>query len=425
MDANQEKKERSFIREHIVPKKRTRRVLLTILATMGLALLFGAISAVSFYTSRVILEQNTPTEASVEAPVVTLPRNDPEAAETGGETPEEPGTEPGTSGQEDATESREAEPQETAVPEVNLKSIFRDVRNGLLRVTITDTIADELFGTPVVKEQTTFAVLIAEAEDYVYAVFDAGLMGPDSELSVSHNNYAVQFAMLGTDVYTGLSVLRVEKASIVTAYTVVPFGNSHTVSAADEIYMIGAQTDAYIAMDTGHITYISGYEDVVDGYRQLIFTNMQRMSGTAAFLLNQRAEIIGWVNDISAGSGNIATAAGVRSLLNIIEDLSSERPTAFIGITGRSLSQQEGERLGLPGGYYIRSVSSDSPAQEAGLRTGDRIISVNETTMQTSYSLQEFIDTLDAGAELTVRIERRNADGWQEMTLLLRTGNRF
>lgn len=59
MEHEHEKEERSFIREHIVPRKNAKKVLLTILATVGLALLFGAIAGVSFYVSQNVMKANT------------------------------------------------------------------------------------------------------------------------------------------------------------------------------------------------------------------------------------------------------------------------------------------------------------------------------------------------------------------------------
>ena len=68
-----EQKKRSFVREHIVPRKNTKRIILTVLSTIGLALLFGAIAGVAFFVSQDILDGNSVTEAP---PTVSISRDE-------------------------------------------------------------------------------------------------------------------------------------------------------------------------------------------------------------------------------------------------------------------------------------------------------------------------------------------------------------
>ena len=57
-------------------------------------------------------------------------------------------------------------------------------------------------------------------------------------------------------------------------------------------------------------------------------------------------------------------------------------------------------------GTYIYSISSGSSAAEAGLQPGDRIISVNGTTIGSYDDLKTFLKTVSVGDPLRFVISR-------------------
>ena len=66
MDRNEDKKERSFIRERIVPKKNVKKILFTVLGVIAAAAVFGVVAGVAFNLSRDLFGRETaPTESQI------------------------------------------------------------------------------------------------------------------------------------------------------------------------------------------------------------------------------------------------------------------------------------------------------------------------------------------------------------------------
>lgn len=93
--------------------------------------------------------------------------------------------------------------------------------------------------------------------------------------------------------------------------------------------------------------------------------------------------------------------------------LTSVNGTSVVGI-GVSI-----ESLFQDGGYRIASVLKDSPAEEAGLKTGDRIVAVDNTPLTIDSNLQAMISGPE-GTEVTISI-RRAAGTTKTLTLTRRT----
>ena len=105
-DNQNEEKKRSFVREHIVPRKNTKKIILTILSTIGLALLFGAIAGVAFFVSQDILDGNTVTQAP---PTISISPDDHGPNNTDPFFPEQSSSVPERDSAESTTETKEAE----------------------------------------------------------------------------------------------------------------------------------------------------------------------------------------------------------------------------------------------------------------------------------------------------------------------------
>ncbi|MBR3437745.1 MAG: PDZ domain-containing protein [Lachnospiraceae bacterium] len=473
-----EQKKRSFVREHIVPRKNTKRIILTVLSTIGLALLFGAIAGVAFFVSQDILDGNSVTEAP---PTVSISRDesrpdntsaffpetttarDPESDQAGsgpderetesgeifpgGETERIPTEYPGADDTESTTEDsgEGTEGRETTAPEETsdgaetpentqtetpeeteketaaptILDVYKQIRTGFVSIMISIPEGTDIFGTPVYKTLNTFGTVVTESEENYYVLFD-GSMLIDGSLVTPHIDTAVlDSELLGRDALTGLSVISVPKSEQNSSLTVIPLGNSNLTLTAETVYQFGYQMGDFIAMDQGVVSYVSAYENFIDGYRMMIYTGMQRREGTFSILVNQSGEIIGLIGDKVSMGGTMAAARGISSIKYLIDDLCSGRDTAYIGLKGRAVGSEEAASSGRSAGFYIQELDENGPAYRSGLQPGDRIITLNEQAIPHSFGLQLQIDDLEPGSEIRIQIARLGSDG-REMILLYR-----
>jgi len=92
----------------------------------------------------------------------------------------------------------------------------------------------------------------------------------------------------------------------------------------------------------------------------------------------------------------------------------AKKPEIGRGFMGVATEPREG------GGLTVTKVAGETPAEEAGLKEGDVILSINETPLDSREQLRELLAELAPGDELVLEIER---DGERE-TLTFELGER-
>ncbi|MCC6738557.1 MAG: PDZ domain-containing protein [Planctomycetia bacterium] len=80
---------------------------------------------------------------------------------------------------------------------------------------------------------------------------------------------------------------------------------------------------------------------------------------------------------------------------------------AFLGVSPEELTEEMLEHLKIESGVLVRDVTPNSPAEEAGLKQGDVILSVDGQELATPEDLQKAIAARKAGAEVTLSILRK------------------
>jgi S1-C subfamily serine protease len=109
-------------------------------------------------------------------------------------------------------------------------------------------------------------------------------------------------------------------------------------------------------------------------------------------------------------SNNVGFAISIDSARPVIEALREGRTPAiaFLGVEAETVTPQlaESRDLGVDVGAFVRSVTSDSPAQRAGIETGDVIVEVDGTAVTRAEEVVGAIRRHAPGDEIAVTIDR-------------------
>lgn len=152
----------------------------------------------------------------------------------------------------------------------------------------------------------------------------------------------------------------------------------------------------------------------------------------------QRAGIVRGDILIELGGKKVATQDEVRQVLSkhsagdtitavVIHGSKSEKlrvtletrlyhPVFGVDFSSGSTGRTRG--AGRPGAY-VDSVRAQGPAQKAGIRPGDVIISVDGTSVDSSHTLTQLIDSYSPGSHVSIRVEQPNG---QRLTLSVELG---
>ena len=149
----------------------------------------------------------------------------------------------------------------------------------------------------------------------------------------------------------------------------------------------------------------------------LIQTDCAINSGNSGgALFNLYGEVIGITNAKYSGSGssseasidNIGFAIPINHVRGIVQSIIENGYIAkpYIGVSVDDVSE-ETQSYGLPQGAAVKSVTQDSPAEEAGLQVNDIITKAGDTEISGSKDLVDVVGAASVGDQLVLTVYRQ------------------
>ncbi len=170
-----------------------------------------------------------------------------------------------------------------------------------------------------------------------------------------------------------------------------PFGLSETVTAG----IISAK---------GRVIGSGPYDDFIQTDASI---NPGNSGGP---LFNARGEVIGINTAIVAGGQGIGFAIPVNMAKSIIPQLRDTGKVArgWLGVSIQPVTKELSQAFGLKdeGGALVSEVTPESPAQKAGIRTGDVIVEFDGKAIKEMNELPRVVAATAAGKEVTVKVVR-------------------
>ena len=431
-----------FIRETIEEKPRMpfgKKLLLTVF----LALVFGAVAAITFVFGKGVAEKFVTTSETETVESIYFPPDTPPAPTTEAETTEPASTEETESTAEETlpAESTEGTEDPTAAlremiesliaadePDItDMQLLYRaageltaDTGRALVTVSITRKGTDA-FGTEYTYEEQSFGVIIALTSKEVLILTPYAESGPvDGSVSVRFvNGTSADAYTKSTDRISGLAMLAVTVRGLndatKEAFKVIDLGNSYNCTAGQPVIAMGAPAGANGSLRYGILTHLTDESVEVDNIVRRLNTDMTSFSGSRGFLIDLNGELIGWFDEDQTENGLIS-AVGISDIKSYLQNLSNGLATACLGITGQTLSGRMKEQLGVEdNGVYIISCVDDGPAMTAGLMSGDIITAISGEPVVSMLALRTRL--LDMNTEQTVKITvlRQSGSSYQPL----------
>ncbi|MCI8440939.1 MAG: PDZ domain-containing protein [Provencibacterium sp.] len=232
------------------------------------------------------------------------------------------------------------------------------------------------------------------------------------------NGESYEASLIGTDEQTDLAVLKIDAQGLSAATT----GDSDALQVGEETVAIGNPLGELGGTVTNGIVSALGREVTIDGETMtLLQTNAAINPGNSGGgLFNSRGELIGIVVAKSSGTGveGLGFAIPVNTAQKVIDDLIRQGYVGGRGELGISIVDIQDARTALyyrvnEPGTYVAQVQEGSAAALAGMKVGDRIVSVDGTEISSSTELRTAVKNHSAGETLQVEVSR---DG-QRMSL--------
>ena len=429
-----------FIRETIEEKPRMsfgKKLLLTVF----LALVFGAVAAITFVFGKGVAERFVTTAGTEPPESIFFPPDTPPSSTTPAETSVSQPTEPDSTAEETAAEGtaesadaaealKEMVESMIAAKEPDIgdmqmlysaaAELVTETNRALVTVSITRKGIDAFRNEYTYVDQS-FGVIVAVTSKEVLILTPYAESGPDDgSVSVRFvNDTSADAYTKSTDRISGLVMLAVAVRGLddatKNAFRAIDLGNSYNCSAGQPVIAMGAPTGANGSLRYGILTHLTEDAAVVDNNIRILHTDLSAVEGSRGFLINLNGELTGWF-DGALTEGGFLSAVGISDLKSYLQNLSNGLSTAYLGITGQTLSGRMKEQLGIEeNGIFVLSCADEGPAMVAGLMSGDIITSISGEPVVSMMALR--MRLLDMNTEQTVKISvlRRSGAAYQPL----------
>lgn len=149
-------------------------------------------------------------------------------------------------------------------------------------------------------------------------------------------------------------------------------------------------------------------------------------------LLNMDGEVIG-INSAKLASTEVegmCYAIAISDVSDVLEDLMNETPRdkvedgkhGVLGITGASVSEEGIQIYGMPAGVFIKEVTEDGPAEEAGIKKNTIITEFNNKRVKTIEALVDMLEYYEPGEEVELTIQVVDGDSYKEKKVTVTLG---
>ncbi|HEV8118279.1 MAG TPA: trypsin-like peptidase domain-containing protein [Thermoanaerobaculia bacterium] len=245
---------------------------------------------------------------------------------------------------------------------------------------------------------------------------DHVISGASKIIATTKGGQELACEVIGSDADNDLAVLRVKKPT--SALPTIKMGTSADLLIGETVVAIG---NPFGLSNTVTAGVLSALGRSVPGENQRVYNDFIQIDApinpgnSGGPVVNIQGDMIGVATAIIGGAQGIGFAIPVDRAHRIVNDLlkfGHVKPV-WVGLHGHSASARDGESRAK--GFHIRSVDPDSPAEKAGIRAGDQIVSLDAMPIDSQESFETALSTRGPGKPMKLLV--RGASGERTVTV--------
>ena len=257
-----------------------------------------------------------------------------------------------------------------------------------------------------------------------YIVTNNHVVENASEIEVTlHDNGSYKAKVIGTDPSTDIALLKIKGEDL----EAISLGNSDLVEVGQWVLAVGNPYNLNSTITAGIISAKGRNINIIDDQSAIeafIQTDAAINPGNSGgALVNLNGELVGINTAIASPTGAYAGygfAIPVNIVNKVVEDIMKYGMVqrAFLGVLIRDIDGNliQDKHLKISEGVYVDSLTENSAATRAGIKTGDVITRVDDIPIRQSADLLEQIGRRRPGDEVNIVIDRKG----KEMTFAVK-----
>ena len=191
---------------------------------------------------------------------------------------------------------------------------------------------------------------------------------------------------------------------------VADLGDSSAVETGEEVIAIGnplgkefSETVTSGIVSSANRTITKSDSSTVEYIQTDAAINSGNSGGP---LINSQGQVVGinTAKEVGEGIEGIGFSIPINVLTEKLDSLS--KPMLLLGITGRTIDENTAKLRNLPQGVYVVTVSEYSPAEKAGLKSGDVITNFGGNEITSIDQLNTYKQNYSEGDTVSMTISR-------------------
>jgi serine protease Do len=241
---------------------------------------------------------------------------------------------------------------------------------------------------------------------------DHVISGASRIIATTKGGQELACELVGSDADNDLAVLRVKKVG--AALPTIKLGTSSDLLIGETVVAIG---NPFGLSNTVTAGVLSALGRSVPGDNQRVYNDFIQIDApinpgnSGGPVVNIQGDLIGIATAIiGGGAQGIGFAIPVDRAKRIVSDLvkfGHVKPV-WVGLHGRTVASREEE--GRPKGFRVRSVDPGSPAEKAGIKPGDQILSVDATAIDSPEAFETALSTRGPGRPMKLVLKNGAAE---------------
>ena len=248
-----------------------------------------------------------------------------------------------------------------------------------------------------------------------YILTCAHVVDGASSITVTIDDKDYTATLVGEDTTSDVAVIKIDA----TGLTPATVGDSDNLKVGQSVMAVGNPLGELGGTVTGGMISALNRSVTIQGTSSTNTMSLIQMDASVSpgnsggGLFNMNGELIGIVNAKSSSSDaeGLGFAIPINDAIKVAQELLENgyvtgRP--YLGITYLAVTDaQTAQQLGVNAyGVYIVDVTKGGPADQAGLKTGDRIISVDGSEIAAKDDLGTLMQKHAAGDTLAITVAR-------------------
>jgi serine protease Do len=220
--------------------------------------------------------------------------------------------------------------------------------------------------------------------------------------------------VIGADPQTDVAILKIDAKDL----PVITLGDSDQLEIGDVVLAIGNPFGVGQTVTMGIVSGLQRHGYGVNGandYENFIQTDAAINPGNSGgALVDAEGRLIGintWIASSSGGNEGVGFAVPINMARHVMQGLISggKVTRAMLGVLyPQDITPEIAKGLNLPdqNGALVGDIMPNSPAQKAGIKSGDVIVEVNGKKITDAHDLILFISDFAPGSQATVKFIR-------------------